>query len=90
MEAALYILRTVSFYFLMALLAAMFARAIFSWLPLSGDNKIENAAYIITEPFIIPVRFILERIEWVKNAPIDVSFFVTFLIISLLFDAVAP
>ena len=90
MEAALYVLRTAAFYFLMALLAAMFVRAIFSWLPLGGDNVIENIAYAVTEPFIIPVRFLLERIEWVRNAPLDVSFFVTFLIISLLFDAVSP
>ena len=90
MEAALYILRTAAFYFLMALLAAMFVRAIFSWLPLSGDNIIETVAFTVTEPFIIPVRFLLERIEWVQNAPLDVPFFVTFLIISLLFDAVSP
>ena len=90
MEAALYVMRTAAFYFLMALLAAMFVRAIFSWLPLSGDNVIENIAYAVTEPFIIPVRFIIERFEWVRNAPLDVSFFVTFLIISLLFDAVSP
>ena len=88
MEAALYVMRTVAFYFLMALLAAMFVRAICSWLPF-GENVIENIAYAVTEPFIIPVRFLLERIEWVKNAPLDVSFFVTFLIISLLFDAVS-
>ena len=90
MEATLYILRTVAFYFLMVLLAAMFVRAIFSWLPLSGENVIENIAIAITEPFIIPVRFILERIEWIRNAPLDISFFITLLIISLLFDAVAP
>ena len=90
MDAALYVLRTVAFYFLMALLAAMFVRAVCSWLPLSDGNMIENIAYAVTEPFIIPVRFILERIEWVRNAPLDVSFFVTFLIISLLFDAVSP
>lgn len=90
MEATLYILRTAAFYFLMALLAAMFVRAIFSWLPVTKDNIVENIAIAVTEPFIIPVRFLLERIEWVQNAPLDVSFFVTFLIISLLFDAVAP
>lgn len=89
MEALLYVLRTVAFYFLMALLAAMFVRAIFSWLPLSDDNVVEKIACLLTEPFIIPVRFLLEKIEWVRNAPIDISFFVTFLIISLLFDAVS-
>ena len=90
MDALLYVLRTAAFYFLMALLAAMFVRAVLSWLPLSEGNTLETIVYAVTEPFIIPVRFLLERIEWVKNAPLDVSFFVTFLIISLLFDAVAP
>ena len=90
MTAVLYVLRTITFYSLGALLVAMFVRAIFSWFPTSGENAIENFAAAITEPFIVPVRFLLERIEWVRNAPIDVSFFVTFLIISLLFDAMMP
>ena len=89
MEAVLYVLRTAAFYFLMALLAAMFVRAVLSWFPGTDDNVVFNIAFAVTEPFIIPVRFLLEKIEWVRNAPLDVSFFVTFLILSLLFDAVS-
>ena len=82
-----YILRTTASAVLMVLLGAMFVRAIISWLPGFSGGFLDALSYGLTEPIIVPVRLLLERIEWVKNAPLDVSFFVTFLIISLLFDA---
>lgn len=88
MEAALYVLKNVTSVALMVLMAAMLVRAILSWFPGNGGGMLENFIYTLTEPFIIPVRSLLERIEWVRNAPIDISFFITFLIISLLFDAI--
>ena len=89
MEILLYVFKTVTGTGLMILLGAMFVRAIISWLPHFEGGVLDNLSYGLTEPVIIPVRMLLERIEWVKNAPIDVSFFATFLIISLLFDALA-
>ena len=87
MEIILYVVRTVTSTLLVVLLGAMFVRAIMSWLPTSDGGVLDTISYALTEPLIVPVRMLLERIEWVRNAPLDVSFFVTFLIISLLFDA---
>ena len=87
MEILFYIIKSVVNITLVVLLAAMFVRAVMSWLPTFGGNMLDTISYALTEPLILPVRTLLERIEWVKNAPIDISFFVTFLIISLLFDA---
>lgn len=89
MEIALYILKNVSCVALIVLMGAMFVRAVLSWFPSNGEGMLDNLVYALTEPFIIPVRALLERIEWVRNAPLDVSFFITFLIISLLFDAIS-
>lgn len=89
MEIAMYVLKNVTSVALVVLLGAMLIRAILSWFPTNGGGMLDNMIYALTEPFIIPVRYLLERIEWVKNAPVDVPFFITFLIISLLFDAIS-
>ena len=61
----------------------MLIRAIMSWFP--GDsNKFEIFLYAITEPLILPVRKLFERLNWFQELPIDVSFFVTYLLLSLL------
>jgi uncharacterized protein YggT (Ycf19 family) len=61
---------------------AMLIRAIMSWFP--GDsNKFEVFLYAITEPLILPVRKLFERLNWFQELPIDVSFFVTYLLLSI-------
>ena len=60
---------------------AMLARAILSWFPM--DNKFIDFLHAITEPFILPVRMLFERMNWFLGLPIDVLFFVSYLIISL-------
>jgi uncharacterized protein YggT (Ycf19 family) len=61
---------------------AMLIRAIMSWFP--GDsNKFEVFLYAITEPLILPVRKLFERLNWFQELPIDVSFFVTYLLLSV-------
>jgi uncharacterized protein YggT (Ycf19 family) len=61
---------------------AMLIRAIMSWFP--GDsNKLEIFLYSITEPLILPVRKLFERFNWFQGLPIDVSFFVTYLLLSI-------
>ncbi len=75
---------------LMVLQIAMLVRAVLSWFPGGDGNIISEIAYVITEPVIIPVRAFLDRFESVKNFPIDMSFFVTFIIISLISSLLFP
>lgn len=72
--------------FLSLVIFMMFARAIFSFFPMSDDNPIEDILYAITEPFIIPVRALLDRFESVRNLPIDISFFITYIILNIVTD----
>lgn len=74
---------------LMLLQVAMLVRAVMSWFPM-GENLISNVVYTITEPVIIPVRRILDRFESVKNFPIDMAFFITFMIISIISTVLFP
>jgi uncharacterized protein YggT (Ycf19 family) len=62
---------------------AMLIRAIMSWFP-TESNKFENFLYMITEPLIMPVRLLFEKLNWFQGLPVDISFFVTYLILSLL------
>ena len=62
----------------------MLARAILSWLPVGEDSPVENFLYTVTEPVIMPVRSLCERFGWFDGLPIDMPFFITFIILSVL------
>ncbi len=62
----------------------MLGRAILSWVPLDEDNPIETFLYTVTEPVIAPVRAVLEHFGWFDGLPVDMAFFITFLLISVL------
>lgn len=62
---------------------AMLARAILSWFMLDG-NKFVDFLYAITEPFIYPVRRLFQKMNWLQGTPIDFSFMVTYMLISIL------
>ena len=61
---------------------AMLARAILSWFPI--DNRFVDFLHAITEPFIIPVRMLFEKMNWFSGLPIDMSFFVTYILLSVI------
>ena len=63
---------------------AMFVRAILSWIPGADENKLGDFLYAVTEPFIVPVRAILDRIPLFQGFPMDMSFFFTFILLSIL------
>ena len=63
---------------------AMLLRAILSWFPIDEDGPLVSLLYSITEPVIMPVRALLDKLGWFRGTPLDMSFFITFLILSLL------
>ena len=63
---------------------AMFARASLSWIPGADENKLGDFLYALTEPFIMPIRAILDRIPLFHGFPLDMSFFFTFILLSIL------
>ena len=89
MEVFVELIKSMADGILMVLQIAMLVRAVMSWFPMS-DNIVSDIAYTITEPVVIPVRNLLDRFESVRNFPIDLSFFVTFMIISLLSAVLFP
>ncbi len=78
----LYIFATTVMFLLTVLDIAMFLRALFSWFPMLDDSAFGDFIYAITEPLIVPVRVIMHKIIPAENSPIDLSFFITFLLLS--------
>lgn len=83
MELVLYVIKSVVLFVIGALELAMFLRAILSWFPM-GDGRFEDFLYTVTEPFIEPVRCIIDRFDSLRNMPIDISFFITFILLTLI------
>ena len=83
MTYALQIFSTVVVVLLSVVQLAMLARAILSWFPIDS-NKFVDFLYGLTEPFIYPIRALFQRMNWFQNLPIDVSFMVSYLLISFL------
>ncbi|MBR5445475.1 MAG: YggT family protein [Clostridia bacterium] len=69
---------------LSALEFLMLARAILSWFPMNEDNPLPRFLHAVTEPVIAPVRALLEQLNLFQGLPIDMSFFFTFILISIL------
>ena len=61
----------------------MLARAIFSWFPTENESKLQRVLFHMTEPFIVPVRKFLWRMNWFQGLPIDISFMITYLLLGL-------
>jgi hypothetical protein len=40
----------------------------------------------VTEPFILPVRLFVERSDTLSSLPIDISFFISFILLSIAAD----
>ena len=60
----------------------MLVRAVLSWFPIRDDNPILRFVVMVTDPLIAPIRALFDRMGWFRNFPLDMSFFVTFLLLS--------
>ncbi len=69
---------------LSALQLLMFIRAILSWFPVNEDSAFLRFVYMVTEPVILPVRILLDKFGWFEGMPIDMSFLITFLLLSMI------
>ena len=83
MEYVLNILANVAVLLLSGIQLAMLLRAILSWFPME-PNKFTDFLFGVTEPVIYPVRMLLEKMNWLQGLPIDMSFMITYLLLSVI------
>lgn len=82
MAMAVWVIKNIVIIFLTAVQFAMLARAILSWFPMDS-NKFTDFLYTVTEPFIYPVRMLFQKMNWFSGLPIDMAFFVSYLLITV-------
>lgn len=83
MTAFIYVVTKLVSVFLGAEQLLMMFRAVLSWLPVDEDSNISNFLFAMTEPVIYPVRMLLDRFEGLDEFPIDLSFIISFMLLSL-------
>ena len=65
------------------LMFLMFLRAVISWFPNLAETSFGNFLYTVTEWVIMPVRGLFEMMGLDRPSVIDVPFFVTFILLSI-------
>ena len=63
----------------------LFARTLLSWLPIDA-GRISDFIYGVTEVILAPVRRLLDRFMGRSALPIDLSFAVVFILITILLN----
>lgn len=83
METVLYIFATLVGLIIDVVSLAMMVRMLLPIFVDIEESKIYYFLLLITEPFIIPVRFILVKMNWLQDSPIDWSFFISYIVMAL-------
>lgn len=68
---------------------AMFLRAIVSFVPTWQETRFNALLITITEPVILPVRFLMQKFNIAQNLPIDLSFTITYFLL-IFIEALLP
>ena len=84
MDSLVFFVRMLLIYFLYALSAALFFRAILSWFDPEQSGKLSGFLLLITEPFILPVRQLCHKNNWFQQIPLDIPFLITVVIVFVL------
>ena len=84
MKIIIYILRMTVSVMLGALELLMLVRAVLSWFPIDEDSGIRRFLYAVTEPVIFPIRVLLARLGLFQDLPLDIAFFLSFCVISII------
>ena len=84
MNGGLYVILTGIVIFLYVADIALLGRAVLSWFPEGGQSRIAALLYVITEPFIMPVRGLCNRLGWFQGMPLDMPFLITSLLLLMI------
>lgn len=73
-----------AYWMLSAIQTLMLIRAVASWFFPMDENPFLRFLVAATEPFIMPVRAVLQRFDAIASLPIDISFLITYVLLSIL------
>lgn len=84
MEAFFYIIAKTISILLDITYFAMLARVFLPFFVIPEESRLYALASVLTEPFIIPFRFIMMKLNIGQNSPLDWSFFVAAVALSII------
>ena len=84
MPEPIYVVIYFALYLIKLISICMFIRAILSWFNVNANNPIIKFLYVVTEPAIVPLRKLFQKMNWFQNTPLDISFAMTYLVIFVL------
>lgn len=64
------------------LLLAMFVRAILSWFDPMQEWRLSGFLTAITEPVIMPIRILCDKMHWFEGMPVDIPFILSWLLLT--------
>lgn len=82
MEAVFYVIAKVVEILLGLISIAMFLRVILGFFVNVEENKLYLLCSMLTEPYIMPFRLICARFHIGENLPIDIPFFLAYIVLS--------
>lgn len=83
MSGGMYVVALCVVIFLYVVDIAMLGRAVLSWFPTEEPTRIGAFLYVVTEPFIMPIRNLCGRFGWFQGVPLDMPFLITSLLMML-------
>ena len=66
------------------LLLAMFVRAVLSWFDPMQEGRLSGFLVLITEPVILPIRILCDKMHWFEGMPMDMPFMLSWLVLMLI------
>ena len=84
MQDLLYVVVRLARTMIWALEIAMLVRAVLSWFPDLSESRFGDFIWALTEPFIVPVRALLDRLGWGSGMPFDIAFMITYFLLILI------
>ncbi len=87
MTIVLYFITKTVYFGLVVMQLLIFLRVMLSWFMLDDENAVIEFICDTAELFVAPIRALLEKSEWVRGLPFDISYIVAFVIISIVKNA---
>lgn len=84
MDTVVFVLRNLVLVFLDVIQIAFLARAILSWFDRGEPGTVSSFFIFVTEPFIMPIRRLCERMRWFEGSMLDFPFLLTMILLMML------
>lgn len=84
MDTVIYIFKQFILILLDVFQFAMMIRAILSWIDPMQEWKISTFLAVLTEPVIMPLRRLFEKMRWFEGVPLDIPFLLTWIILAII------